>query len=397
MYAPLVRHLRVYGRTSRYLQGEYRRRCMLRSQHSALFPKLESITMFTSDLYHDSDALDWIEILVAPTLTELMIVPIKKQYATAFVSYPATLNIVKNISERCPQIRRIEFHTANIVNRNDEELPSVLWKDPLSQSFGSLVHLREVTSSLVFINEAGLAILGFLPTLQKLSINGYREHLQELELYAPESAFPVLTHLSLIEITQDNIFTLLTVRPLIRRLFSLSVGQCFEGSSEPGVMWRQSHLWLANVLPLVLKCIPTIKRLSYDSCQRHGYAHQDIDNSSLLQVISELGLEYLSISNMSYMSGLLKEIAVTCSSLIELRVPDQEVLLKDLHWFAQMPNLKILAIACPMFLCPPDDSHQSHGLLEILENTSTHVDNTDVTDIWESARYGVHLLHYVRY
>jgi hypothetical protein len=113
------------------------------------------------------------------------------------------------------------------------------------------------------------------------------------------------------------------------------------------------------------------------------------------RAVSELGLEYLSISNMSDMSELLKEISATCSSLIELRVPDQEVPLKDLHWFAQMPNLKILVIACPMFLYPPSGPHPSHGLIEVLENTSTHVDNIEFTDIWESARHGLHLSHYV--
>ncbi|KAF8604316.1 hypothetical protein BDV93DRAFT_522438 [Ceratobasidium sp. AG-I] len=386
IYAPLVRHLRVYGRTSRYLRGEHRRRCTLRSQQSALFPRLESVTLITSDLCYDSDALNWIEMLAAPTLAELRIIPIETRDATAFVSYLATASIAKTISERCPQIKRIELYPINIADRNDDEGSDMLWKDPLQQSFGSLVHLREVTSSIIFVNKGGLTTLGSLPELQRLSIDGCKEHLQVYELSAPESSFPALTHLSLIEVNKNSIFALLAVRPLIRRLNSLLIRQCFENLSNSYRRCWHSHFWLANTLPLVLQRVPTLKRLSYDAGQTIQHEAHNLDLAPLLQAMSELSLEYLSISNLFFMDDFLKGIPLACPTLVNLRMPDQFVSNSDLRWFAQMPNLKRLALRFS-FYSIPSKRHSFHGPLEILENTQRHIHLIDCGDVEEVAGY----------
>ncbi|KAF8604312.1 hypothetical protein BDV93DRAFT_606015 [Ceratobasidium sp. AG-I] len=397
IYAPLVRHLRVYGRTARYLQGEHRRRCALRSQQSALFPRLESITMHTSDLCHDSDALMWIEILATPSLAELRIVPIEKRDATAFLSYLATSSIANTIAKRCPGIKRIEFYPINIPDYDGDKSSDVLWKDPLRQSFGSLVHLREVTSSILFINNGGLATLGALPELQRLSIDGSKKQLQEFELSAPESSFPALRHLSIIEVDKNSIFALLTVRPLLRQLTSLLVRQCFESANESYDVGQYCHLWLADTLPLILQHIPTLKRLSYDAGQSVQNEEQGIDLTSLLQAMSELRLEYLSISNLYFMDDFIKGIPPSCPSLVELRIPAHEVLTEDLHWFAEMPNLKRLAVRFAINAIP-DEQYSFQGPLEVLESTERHIhEEADCDWIEQAAKFQLSLWPNLRY
>ncbi|KAF8594677.1 hypothetical protein BDV93DRAFT_565164 [Ceratobasidium sp. AG-I] len=410
IYAPLVRHLRVYGRTSRYVQGEHQRRCTLRSQQSALVPRLESSFFFRiKNIYCRVGATPYGTALQQDKqrekreqqssakresnkkeekrgLTELRIVPIEKRDATAFISYKATSSIVKTISERCPHIKRIELYPINITGSSYDNLPAVLWKDSLQQSFESLVYLREVTSSIAFVNRGGLATLGFLPGLQSLSIDGCKEHLQEFELSVSDTSFPVLTHLSLFEVDKDTMFALLTVQPLIRRLSSLSFRQCFESLSETYEMGRYSHLWLANTLPLILGHITALKRLGYSIRQGYQYNSYDIDGIPLLQALSELRLEYLSISDVFFQEDFPKSIADACPSLIELRMPDQAVLMEELHWFAHMPNLKRLVISFPVYIVSYCQ-YTAHGPLKIIENTLKFISCTEFADTQASARY----------
>ncbi|KAF8604320.1 hypothetical protein BDV93DRAFT_575055 [Ceratobasidium sp. AG-I] len=268
IYSPLVRHLRVYGRTSKYLRSEFRRRCALRSQQSALFPKLESITMRSSDLFHDSDALMWIEILAAPTLAELRIIPIKKAGATALVSYPATSIISKLLSETCPGIKRLELYSINITqDHNGTEPSAILWQDPFQQSFGSLIHLREVTASVAFIDRRGFKTLGALPNLQKLSIRGFETRPQNLQLCIPQSSFPALTDLSLVQVDSNTLSALMKVRPFARNLTSVYFSQWFYTVRR----WRREHprrlRWFAEALPLLLQHTHTLKSFRYDASE----------------------------------------------------------------------------------------------------------------------------------
>ncbi|KAF8604317.1 hypothetical protein BDV93DRAFT_555590 [Ceratobasidium sp. AG-I] len=303
VYAPWVRYLRVYGRTSKYLRGEYRRRCAQRSQQSSLFPKLESITMHTSDLHHDSDALVWVDILAAPTLAELRVVPIEKVGATAFVSFTATTKLSQALSESGPNIKRLEFYPSSAVNNSDDdEISDMLWKSLLGKSFESFVGLREITSSVLLIDRGGLAILGALPCLEKLLLKGCDECPQDLELSIPDSSFPALTHMSLLEIDADSLLALMSTSSFVQRLTSISLSQRFY-LKNPYDEGAGGQDWLSQKLPLFLRHTSSLKRFTYNAREIGHYGQQhsfDIENLSLLRSISVLQLEHISLFSLSF-------------------------------------------------------------------------------------------------
>ncbi|KAF8604319.1 hypothetical protein BDV93DRAFT_606018 [Ceratobasidium sp. AG-I] len=391
IYAPLVRHLCVYGRTSKYLRGEYRRRCAQRSQQNALFPKLESITMRTSDLHHDSDALMWIEVLATPTLAELRVIPIQKHGATAFVSYSATANVSKLLSDLCPRIKKLELFPSNIANNEniDTDL-DVLWQSSLRRSFESLVYLREVTTNITLVDHGGLAILGALPCLQKLSIDGSLDQLQDLQLSMPDNSFLALSNLSLVQVKPDSLLALMGVLPLVRRLISVSLIQRFNFSED--YYYDKSSLrkrWLSDNLPLFIRNSPSLQRFSYDAGQSSQYTERspfEIEGTFLLQAISKSHLEYISLLGLDFNLDFIQGIATACPSLIELQIPEVLVLNQDLHWLARLPKLRRLSVRLS-FHDLPLNWHSFNGPLEALENTTSNINEPELVDSEQAAKF----------
>jgi hypothetical protein len=332
--------------------------------------------MVTSDLYHDSDALVWLDLLLSPFLKELNVKPISKSH-TAWFSYLATSAILEKVVNTCSMINKIEVYPIDITRGDDgkgSDLTTRLWPTHLLQSFGALAQLREITSSILILSEGGLVALGALPRLQILSIYGCGERPTGLPLAVTDDSFPALTELSLLCVDTTSLSVIMDVIPLVRRITSFSLSPTFRDSE-----WGETRgRWLSQILHRLLKHTYCLKRFSYDTDQSNEhYSHgtYSINYTSLLRAMSSLPLRYVSLLGLFFTEkGFLVEMAAAWPLVTELRLPDQPVANDDLHWFARIPNLRHLVLQLSFYELPPVWSC-FEAPLETLESTLSRVGN----------------------
>ncbi|KAG8699131.1 hypothetical protein FRC08_005489 [Ceratobasidium sp. 394] len=347
VYAPFVRRLRVYGRTARYFKGERRRVCISRAQRGVLLPNLTSITMLTSDLYPDSDALFWLDLFLKPSLCELRLAPIAKAY-TSWVSYPATSALLGKLVTVCPTIEKLEFYPLDIKRlsgKNTDSSTGMLWSPGPRPDFSAFTQLRRVTSTISILDDGGLAALGALPRLGFLSIHGCSgESPKDLQLDIPEDSFPSLSQLNLLEVNTTNLPAIMGVKQLVRGLTSLRLSQGF-GRSEMGLHYRER--WLSRTLPRLFGHTSRLKYLTYNATfglYGHYPVHR-IDYMPLLQALSKIPLQNVSLVGLYCMDlDFLLHLATAFASTTVLRMPNQPTSCTNLPWFAQVPNLRHLTI-----------------------------------------------------
>ncbi|KAG9076932.1 hypothetical protein FRC06_009208, partial [Ceratobasidium sp. 370] len=327
VYAPFVRQLRVYGRTARYFKGERRRVCISRAQQGTLFPNLTSITMLISDLYHDSDALFWLDLFLKPSLCELRLTPIAKS-STAWVSYPATSALLGKLVTTCPTIEKLDFYPMDITRLGGKKADSstgMLWPPGPRPDFSAFTQLRRMTTSISILNERGLVALGALPRLRFLSIHGCDESPKDLQLDIPGDSFPSLTQLNLLEVDTTSLPAIMGVKQLVHGLTSLRLSQAF-GRSEGDFQYRER--WLSQTLPRLLQHTSRLKHLSYNAIPGYGrygyYPVHRIDHTPLLQALSRIPLQNISLLGLCFLDqDFLPHLATAFASATVLRMPDQ--------------------------------------------------------------------------
>ncbi|KAG8742386.1 hypothetical protein FRC10_001608 [Ceratobasidium sp. 414] len=348
VYAPFVRQLRVYGRTARYFKGERRRVCVSRAQQGVLLPNLTSITMLTSDLFHDSDALFWLDLFLKPSLCELRLTPIAKSYTT-WISFPATSALLGKLVTTCPTIEKLDFYPMDIKRlsgKNADSSTGMFWSPSPRPDFSAFIQLRRITSSISILDQGGLAALGSLPRLRFLSIHGSGESPRDVQLDVPEGSFPSLTQLNLLEVDTTNLPAIMGVKQLVRGLTSLRLSQAFSRSEED-LLYREG--WLSQTLPRLLEHTSRLKHLSYNAIPTFGrfgyYPVHRIDHTSLLQTLSGVPLQNVSLVGLCFLDvDFLPYLATAFASATILRMPDQPTPYTSLPWFAQIPNLRHLAL-----------------------------------------------------
>ncbi|KAG9122966.1 hypothetical protein FRC07_000420 [Ceratobasidium sp. 392] len=350
VYAPFVRQLRVYGRTARYFKGERRQVCVSRAQKELLLPHLASIALMTTDLYHDSDALYWLDLFLTPSLRELRVTPITKSY-TAYVSYPATYALLDKLVTTCSTIERLEFYPIDIrrrAGRHPDNSTNMLWPTTTRPDFSSFTQLRRITSSIGILDQGGLAALGALPRLQFLLIRGCDESPEGLQLEVPDDSFPALTQLTLLDVDTTNLPAIMQVKPLVQGLASLRLSQAFSLSESD---FQYCERWLSQTIPRLLEYTLRLKKFTYSAVRTFGslpgrYPVYRIDHIPLLQTLSNIPLQHVSLTGLCFMDeGFLPLLPSAFASTNVLQIPSQAVHSNSLSWFAKIPHLRHLLLA----------------------------------------------------
>ncbi|KAG8743755.1 hypothetical protein FRC10_011475 [Ceratobasidium sp. 414] len=366
IYAPFVRQLRVHGRTARYFKGERRRICTQRAQQGMLLPNVTSLTLLTSDLYPNSEALFWLDLFLIPSLQELSVKPVARNF-TAWVSYQAAADILGKLITTCSAIERLEFYPVDIARADSDSgadnLTNRLWT-PRLHDLGSYTHLRRITSSIYILSEGGLVALGTLPRLQFLSIHGCDEQLEALQLSVSDDSFPSLTQLNLLGVDATSLSAIMGVKQLTRGLMSLRISQAFA-------YHERGERWLTHTLPRLLEYTPRLKSFSYATqpslYHNQNYVHT-IEPSSLLQVMSSTPLQQVSLSGIWFGGeDFLTKLATAFPLVTVLRMPGQLISSANLPWFAKIPNLRHLALGGISFAEPFSKWPRSESPLQTLE------------------------------
>ncbi|KAB5592245.1 hypothetical protein CTheo_4290 [Ceratobasidium theobromae] len=374
IYAPFVKNLAVYGRTCQYFRGELRNKALSRALKEPLLPNMTSMTMYISDLQHDADSLIWIELLLSPSLTMLRFEP-DSSASLALLSYPATRAVIRKLVSTCRNIKELVVYPGDIAKDiPDDEAgpPHILWIPDIKNSFVTLTHLCDITSSIMILDGDGLAVLGGLPRLECLALYGNRGDPKNLETHVSEGFFPMLSGLTLINALPTTITKLFSIKPMVRQLTWLSVSQAYSGRTTP-----QEEAWLADNIPRLMKHTTHLKRFAYDAgCYspslRRGVFY--LKRTSLLDSMSSLPLEFVSLSGLSFPhQSFLSHMAAAWPRLKVLLMPNYRIPLEELHWFSRIPQLNRLALQLSFFSLPTNwDS--SNSSIEILEEASRLAD-----------------------
>ncbi|KAG8791097.1 hypothetical protein FRC12_010147 [Ceratobasidium sp. 428] len=390
VYAPFVTQLRVYGRVIRCFRGERRRACITRARQGSLLPNLTSVTILTSDPYHDSESLLWIDLLASPALLKLYIKPLTNN-TTAWVSYLATSNILGNILTTAPAIEELEIYPLDIIKlpRIGRATKLELWSPSLHRRFCSFTQLRRITSSICLLSNRGLATLSALPGLESLSIRGRAgEDATNLDLALDsESSFPRLTKLCPLELDINSLSTLMGTEQLVRGLTSLTLSQVFHGPEQRRI---SPSNWLSYTLPRTLGRTPRLEHFCYDAGHEFWYDPRSsyvIDDIPLLNAMSNLSLKHVSLLALRFEgSDYLIRMATAWPRISVLRMPNQNVNNAELHWFARLTNLRHLVLRLHFFTLPPAWPYLE-GRLDTLESMMDFISMGYVVSADQAARF----------
>ncbi|KAG8755648.1 hypothetical protein FRC12_010820 [Ceratobasidium sp. 428] len=373
-YAPFVRQLRVYGRTARYFKGERRRMCLVRAQQEPLLSRLASVTMMTNDLYHDSDALFWLDLFLGPSLRELRVTPITKSYS-AWISFPATCALLDRLATTCPNIEKLEFYPLDITRRSgrhSDNSTGMLWPIVSRPNLGTFTQLRRITTSIGILDDRGLATLGVLPRLQSLTINGCGESPIDLQLDVSDDSFPALTQLHLLDIDTTNLKTIMQVKQLAQGLTSLRLSQAF---SLAETNFEYCEGWLSQTIPSLLEHTSQLKKFTYTAVKMFGslpgrYSVYRIDYMPLLQALSKNPLQQVSLLGLCFIDDdYLKHLPTAFPLLSVLRLSLQPVFENDLWRFAKLPRLRHLLLHTIILREIPRSLPKFQNSLETIESS----------------------------
>ncbi|QRV85298.1 hypothetical protein RhiJN_13316 [Ceratobasidium sp. AG-Ba] len=368
LYAPFVRQLRVYGRAARYIGAKTRTSCALRAQRGSLMPNLISLTLLTSDLYHDSDALFWLDLFLVPPLQKLHIDPLSRRYTGAWVSCPAISAILERIGTVCNTLQQLTVYPLDITRIDQADTSTNMFWPPCSQpDISPFAQLRRLSTGIGMLDKGGLSTLGRFPRLQYLSVDGCEEEPITLDLSLSEESFPSLKHLTLVDMNPTNAYQLLGQKRLAERLESLKVHRRVRYLN-----WEEARVTAIARLPIAISSFlahtSRLKLFYFDisgrvtsivnhdrNTSREFEDQLPIDFSIVLRTMSKLPLEKLTLIGLSFVWGsLVPDLASAFPHLNSLNMPQYHIYSSDLHRFAKIPKLRNLCLGDVRFKGLPE-------------------------------------------
>ncbi|KAG8776912.1 hypothetical protein FRC12_000626 [Ceratobasidium sp. 428] len=344
-YAPLVRHLNVYGNECHHFKISNWYTLFQQARKGPLLPNLSSLTLNAADSIFAVDQMLWISIFASPSLLRFKPIHIRDSNK-ACVSELAAAIILKTISDRCPNMQSLYIYPTRENGEGDTDgescLLNIMWPGPYLPYLQSLLGLRSLSTSLAVIDGDGLPALGGLPQLETLTIRGCNEYLHDENFAVPANSFPRLMSLTLWEIYVGVVRDLMAIQPLVRRLTHLSICHWFEEEEA-----EEQTEWFEGTIPLLLQNIPGLESLYYDATYnispfdfdivRGGISHSFLERTSKLRTLYLTGFEIQSV-------GVLECMPASWSMLTDLCLVHGVISPALLPYFAKLPNLQKLTL-----------------------------------------------------
>ncbi|KAG9094912.1 hypothetical protein FRC06_010345 [Ceratobasidium sp. 370] len=344
VYAPLVKHLDVYGKEHKHFKVKPWRTLFQRAREQPLLPNLLSLTLYATNSRFAIDQILWVSAFASPSLIQFSPVYVRDSNK-CLVSDTGTSIILKTLSERSPNIQSLALYREIEAGPGEEDGEScflnLIWDGPFLQHLKSLVNLRELSIGLSMIDGDGLLALGRLPQLADLTIRGCHDYLEEEIFSIPDDSFPQLTRLKLWEIYIRLVARLMAIKPLARHLVDLSICHWFE---EEGL--EEQVDWFEEAIPLLLQHTSRLKSFYYDATYSAGpfLPIQGGISQSLLRRTSELKLEGIFLFGLLFMTiETLESMSASWSTLTVLNIK-QPSPPQILPYFAKLPNLQALTL-----------------------------------------------------
>lgn len=271
----------------------------------------------------------WITMFLSPTLLDLELV-YYGDYDRLGLDSSSAPQILKVISAKCPKIRKLDIFPREDVDNYEFEWDSKTkpTKADMKRSkmlaslrvqMSSFRDLRSLKSSVLMLKPDILTTLGELPSLETLSIDGDCREPRIVDLTLPDTAFPALRTLELLNFHTANLRYMSEFSPLLRRLKKIVMVVGYDDNiSHYGWEDDGEDDWTSKLISSVAKNAPLLTDLAVD------YSTLDCEaclSSDLLDSLRGLRLRRLDLQNIEIECGW-SCVAASLPNLQEIRTSD---------------------------------------------------------------------------
>ncbi|CAE7141687.1 unnamed protein product, partial [Rhizoctonia solani] len=199
-------------------------------------PNLRQLTASAFNRLNES-LRDVINLFMSPLLVEIRVVlpqdrrRVRKRWGGRVPS-SYDPEFLEKLKMRCPDIETIEFYLDRNYAPGHDWFTHCTPNDRIRTTLSSFTNLRSFSSSVHILEPAVIGVIGELPHLESLGIQGmpWPSSVLDPQLSIPETWFPVLKHLQLRRIPDKDIQTLWRQSPIVRKLVSLVIQADVESS-----------------------------------------------------------------------------------------------------------------------------------------------------------------------
>ncbi|KAG9091024.1 hypothetical protein FS749_000121 [Ceratobasidium sp. UAMH 11750] len=346
VYAPHVRSLDVYGHEGDYFKISGWTVLISHARQRALLPNLHTLTIQTSCDLHGPDQPLWVGAFASPSLVNLLVIPGGSPNPPA-VSYSAASFILDSLVTHRPRLQKLGLFPSLAIGdfggEGESGLLAFLSREPFYEYLNDLTSLRHLSSTLAWFHRKRLPVLGRLPQLETMDIySGPDDADDHGDFEIDDNLFPLLTGLYLHHLDPWDVERVISLRPLIKNLVSLSLEtdlNRFNHEEDPTE-------WLIGELFPIIVDAPHLAELTIKVEPPREPATRAYEiGDSVLAVFSTLPLKNLFLDNIVLSRGALNvDLGVVWPSLTRLRIPAHPASFTWLPRFAAIPSLQYLEL-----------------------------------------------------
>ncbi|KAG8745919.1 hypothetical protein FRC10_006723 [Ceratobasidium sp. 414] len=345
-YAPLVRHLEIYGKdTEQYVIPSWWR-LMKHARDKTLLPNLVALTLKTSSP-SSSEIMMWIRAFLSPTLVKIAVIPFSPNQHT-LISYLEASTLLRYIDTTCPSLKHLslfpnrEDAASYKTSQYDGHTVMHFWDSSLPRQLARLQSLRELHTTTEVLMPHALSHLAGLPHLETLAIYP-TTHPFTPKKRTLDNPFPALQRF-ILNWAHHTLFAEVWQLRVFEHVTSLALTFVTHPKTP-----NEEVLWTSSLMALIRDNSPNLTSLSIDFHFACGCGNTtDISPRSVILPMKELPLHELEL-----VSARLKPLNTTdawslvptvWSQLTVLKLPDELVAARELMWFSELLNLEHLTV-----------------------------------------------------
>ncbi|KAB5588298.1 hypothetical protein CTheo_8262 [Ceratobasidium theobromae] len=364
LYAPYVKTLDIYGRSSHFYflnrdNIPILRRMLKRRGSRALLPNLHSFDLTSDQRRHSHgdlklDRMYWIKLLGSDKIETVMLRSDGPPNYDFLIGYGQASSIVRYLAKHCPNVQTLSLYPREDIASSPRNLS--LFINPWYIGIQELNKLKSLLLSDGWLSDQPILGLGNLPELTSLEFEPgdlytkWPENTSSVELneFLSPTAFPKLDTLKLdIKLTYQ-IFVL-GLQKMVKHVENLNLYTgLFMDAVEPEDLeainsdFEESKDLLQHKLVPLFANMPNLKHLELTMWSPHSHIDEtlSVEFPGFLDAVILPQLEFVAFDGLHFGSRTLeRNLASVWPQLTTLLLPDQDASLQELAGFATLPNL----------------------------------------------------------
>ncbi|KAF8604379.1 hypothetical protein BDV93DRAFT_507695 [Ceratobasidium sp. AG-I] len=333
VYAPFVHSLAIFGPDSPGFSIDSSWQTLIfRGRDSVLLPNLKSFAL-DHHFKEDEEPILWVSAFVSPSLRDFRATKVQRE--TSSVTSSTMSIILRRVAYGCSKLESLTLFVGSLNSaQNNNRLLRVILEEPLSRTWQNFQSLSSLVTDVNTLDADSLSSLGQLPHLKFLDIHG-----------------TVLNHprdLTIRKLHYDDILAIWNLEYLVEGVTCLTLLVRPWGIGASAAVQLSSEF-----LPVLSARTPQLTHLNI-----LFMSHSPGNNTMLVDIkhfkcLATLPLSWVVIKSICLYdprtkkdekSSFAKEIAALWPNVAVLKLPDQEMTTRSLHYFAALSNLRYLLL-----------------------------------------------------